>query len=137
MQNILPAERGTAIRVHDASRAATTPTPSQTDGLDAIPKVLISAAGTIQAQGLWRGHNTGVSVVAAISQSARSICASRNAGPVERAAEIALMQHLGIDPDEMSLRAIAAWEDSTTKATVVAALQSAAEQMSKLFAVTA
>jgi hypothetical protein len=106
-------------------------------GVDLIAPVLNSAAGTIQAVGLWRGHNAGVSVVAAISQSARSICPARYARSVERAAEIALMQHLGIDPDEMSLRAIAAWEDRSSLATVVAALRDATGQMSKLFGATA
>jgi hypothetical protein len=104
--------------------------------LAAIPQVLTSAAGTIQALGLWRGRNAGISVVAALSQSARSI-APRNAGPAERAAEIALMQYLGIAPDEMSLRAIADWEDRSTQSAVVDALRVAAAQMSKLFGVTA
>lgn len=110
--------------------------PSHTNPLDAIPQVLTSAAEAIQTQGLWRGRNTGISVVAAISQSARSICSPRYARPVERAAEIALMQHLGIDPDEMSLPAIAAWEDKASQDAVVAALRAATGRASKLFAVT-
>lgn len=115
------------------SQGSQEPVTEAVNPLDAIPQVLNSAAGTIQAKGLWRGANAGISVVAAISQSARSICPARYARHVARAAEIALMQHLGIDPDEMSLRAIAAWEDKTTQPEVVAALRAGATgRVSKL-----
>lgn len=107
--------------------------PDTSQSTDPVVAVLGSAAGTIKARGPWGTSNAGVSVVAAITESARSLYPT-GAAEIARAAEIALMQYLGIADDEMGLRAIAVWRTRSTPVTVVDALNAAAEMAaSKLF----
>lgn len=106
----------------------------------AIRRVLISAAGTVHTQGLWKGSSRGVCAAVAVNIAARRLY-PHHAASVEQAALVTLARHLDLPVHDYTTlaHAVGAWADQrhVTTAVAVAAMREAAEQCSKLFGVAA